>query len=108
MSQLIAETFRLSHLVLASVTYNLGIYPKMLNFLEDMKALNVQNRTVGLIENGSWAVRSGDLIEAFLNDEMKNITVLEDRVSLASALDNTQAIDLDRLADAISDDMQKD
>lgn len=107
-SWLIAETFRLSHLVLASVTYNLGIYPKMLNFLEDMKALNVQNRTVGLIENGSWAVRSGDLIEAFLNDEMKNMTVLEDRVSLASALDNTQAIDLDRLADAIADDMQKD
>ena len=44
-SQLISETFRLSHVVLASVTYNLGIYPVMHNYLMDMKALNLQNRT---------------------------------------------------------------
>jgi flavorubredoxin len=44
-SQLISEAFKYSHLVLASVTYNLGIYPAMHNFLMDMKALNVQNRT---------------------------------------------------------------
>mgnify|MGYP000308528001 CR=1 FL=1 len=44
-SQLISESFRLSHIVLASVTYNLGIYPVMHNYLMDMKALNLQNRT---------------------------------------------------------------
>ena len=54
-SQLISETFRLSHVVLASVTYNLGIYPVMHNYLMDMKGLNLQNRTIAIIENGSWA-----------------------------------------------------
>ncbi len=61
-SQLISEAFKYSHIVLASVTYNLGIYPAMHDFLMDMKALNLQNRTFALIENGSWAVKSGDLM----------------------------------------------
>lgn len=56
-STLISEVFRCSHLVLAMPTYNNGVYPAMLNFLHDMKALNLQNRTVGLIENGSWRRR---------------------------------------------------
>ena len=81
-SQLISESFKYSHLVLASVTYNLGIYPAMHNFLMDMKALNVQNRTVALIENGSWACKSGDLMQKFINDELKNMTVLNERVSM--------------------------
>lgn len=51
-SYLISETFRLSHVVLASVTYNLGIYPVMHNYLMDMKALNLQNRTFAIVENG--------------------------------------------------------
>ena len=51
-SYLIADVFRYSHLVLASVTYNLGIFPPMLAFVEDMKALNVQNRTCAVMENG--------------------------------------------------------
>ena len=59
-SYLISEAFKYSHIALASVTYNLGIYPVMKNFLEDMKALNMQNRTFALIENGSWACKSGD------------------------------------------------
>lgn len=55
-SYLISETFKYSHIVLASVTYNLKIYPPMLNYITDMKALNLQNRTFALIENGSWAL----------------------------------------------------
>ncbi|MBQ5796418.1 MAG: FprA family A-type flavoprotein, partial [Firmicutes bacterium] len=70
-SYLISEAFRVSHLVLASVTYNLDIYPVMKSFLHDMKALNVQNRMVALIENGSWATKSGDLMEEFIDNEMK-------------------------------------
>ena len=69
-SQLISETFKYSHIVLASVTYNLGIYPLMHNYLMDMKALNVQNRTVAIVENGSWACKSGYLMAEFL-DGMK-------------------------------------
>ena len=104
-SQLISEVFKYSHLVLASVTYNLGIYPAMHNFLIDMKALNVQKRTVALIENGSWVVKSGDLMSKFLNEEMKNMTVLNERVSIASSCQEDKAIELNTLADAILESM---
>ena len=100
-SQLISETFRLSHIVLASVTYNLGIYPVMHNYLMDMKALNLQNRTFAIIENGSWAVKSGDLMQKFIDEELKNMTVLNERLSMASALLPDKAAELDALADAI-------
>lgn len=105
-SYLIAEVFRVSHVILASCTYNLGIFPPMLNFLEDMKALNVQNRVFALIENGSWAIRSGDLIHQFLDEEMKTITVLNERVTVASHLGENQEEDLGLLADAVADSLR--
>ena len=105
-SYLIAEVFRVSHVILASCTYNLGIFPPMLNFLEDMKALNVQNRVFALIENGSWAIRSGDLIHQFLDEEMKTITVLNERVTVASHLGENQEEDLGMLADAVADSLR--
>jgi flavorubredoxin len=78
----------------------------MLNFLEDMKALNVQNRVFALIENGSWAIRSGDLIHRFLDEEMKTITVLNERVTVASHLGENQEEDLGLLADAVADSLR--
>ena len=93
-------------MVLASVTYNLGIYPAMHNFLMDMKGLNVQNRTVAIMENGSWAIKSGDLMQKFLDEEMKNMTVLNERVSMASSLHEDKAFELETLADAIIESMQ--
>lgn len=105
-SQLISESFRLSHIVLASVTYNLGIYPVMHNYLMDMKALNLQNRTFALIENGSWACKSGDLMQKFINEELKNMTVLNERLSLASSLLPDKATELDMLADAIAESVK--
>ena len=105
-SYLISETFRFSHVVLASVTYNLGIYPKMLNYLHDMKALNVQNRTISVIENGSWAPKSGQLISNFLDEEMKMINILDPMVTVNSALKKDKESDLDDLADAIVESMK--
>ena len=105
-SQLISEAFKYSHIVLASVTYNLGIYPAMHDFLMDMKALNLQNRTFALIENGSWAVKSGDLMQKFVNNELKNMTVLNERLSLASSLGEDKAVELETLADAILESVQ--
>lgn len=105
-SQLISETFRLSHVVLASVTYNLGIYPVMHNYLMDMKALNLQNRTIAIIENGSWACKSGDLMQKFVDDELKNMTVLNERLFLASALHPDKVTELDALADSIIESMK--
>ena len=107
-SQLVSEAFRLSHLVFASVTYNLGIYPVMHDFLMHLKALNLQHRTCAVIENGSWAIKSGDLMQKFLEDEMKNMTVLGDRLTLASALHGDKAAELDALADAIIESMPKE
>lgn len=106
-SYLIGEAFRVSHLVLASVTYNLGIYPPMLNFLNDMKALNLQNRTVALVENGSWAVRSGDLMAQFLDEQMKLMTVLNERLSIASSCKASQEDELNNLADSIAANMRE-
>lgn len=106
-SQLVSESFRLSHIVLASVTYNLGIYPVMHDYLMHLKALNLQHRTFAIIENGSWACKSGDLMQKFVDDEMKNMTVLNERLSLASALHDSKAGELDMLADAIIDSMEE-
>ena len=105
-SYLISEAFKYSHIVLASVTYNLGIYPVMHNFLMDMKALNLQNRTFAIIENGSWACKSGDLMQKFLDEEMKNMTILNERLSLASSLKADKAAELEALADALVESLQ--
>lgn len=105
-SQLISESFRLSHIVLASVTYNLGIYPVMHNFLMDMKALNLQNRTFAIIENGSWACKSGDLMKKFIDEELKNMTVLNERLSLASALHPDKESELESLAEGIAESLR--
>ncbi len=105
-SYLISEAFKYSHIALASVTYNLGIYPVMKNFLEDMKALNMQNRTFALIENGSWACKSGDLMQKFIDEEMKNMTVLNERLSMASSLSGDKAAELETLADALAESVR--
>ena len=70
-----------------------------------LKGLNLQNRTFALIENGSWAPKSGDLMQKFVEDELKNMTVLNERLSLASALHPDKAGELEALADAIKDSM---
>ena len=104
-SYLISETFKLSHLVLASVTYNLNVYPPMQNFLSELKALNMQNRTVAVIENGSWAPKSGALISEFLDNEMKMMNIVEGLVSVNSALDEITEPEIESLADAIIESM---
>lgn len=104
-SELISETFKLSHLVLASVTYNLGIFPVMHNFIMDMKALNLQKRTVAVIENGSWAPQSGSKITELL-DEMKEMTVLNENVSVLSSLNETTSDEIDNLVDSIIESMK--
>lgn len=99
-SELIAEVFRCSHLVLAAPTYNNGIYPAMLNFLHDMKALNVQKRTVALLENGSWAPTSAKQVRALL-EEMKGMEILEPVVTVKSSLKEDSLNSIKELTDAI-------
>ncbi|MBQ3114580.1 MAG: FprA family A-type flavoprotein [Clostridia bacterium] len=84
-SYLVSECFRCSHIVIASPTYNNGIYPPTETFLHDIKALNVQNRTVGLIQNGSWAPVFTKLATEILKS-MKDITIMENSVTIKSAI----------------------
>ncbi len=106
-SQLISEAFRVSHLVLASVTYNLDVYPVMHSFLHDMKALNLQNRKVALIENGTWACKAGDVMQKMLTEDMKGMTILNDCLTVTSALPADKEQSLDLLADAIVASVQE-
>lgn len=105
-SYLVSEAFRCSHIVLASVTYNMGLYPIMRDFLEDIKALNLQNRTFALMENGTWASCAGKVMRKFLTEDMKNMTLLDETVSMTSALAENQADQLEALADAIVASLQ--
>ncbi|BDR69786.1 FprA family A-type flavoprotein [Clostridium tetani] len=103
-SYLISETFKYSHVVLASVTYNLNIYPPMFNYIMDMKALNLQKRTFALIENGSWAPQSGQLMYKLL-DEMKEMTILDNEISLNSTIKKDDIDSIEELAQNIIESM---
>ncbi|MBD8047256.1 MAG: FprA family A-type flavoprotein [Clostridium argentinense] len=104
-SYLISETFKYSHIVLASVTYNLKIYPPMLNYIMDMKALNLQKRTFALIENGSWAPQSGKLMRELL-DEMKEMTVLDSDMTISSSMKEDDGDSMDAIVDSIIESMK--
>ncbi|WP_029453120.1 FprA family A-type flavoprotein [Clostridium algidicarnis] len=99
-SYLISDTFKYSNLVLASVTYNLNIYPPMLDYIMDMKALNLQKRNVAIIENGSWAPKSGKLMREHL-DGMKEMTILDNEMSINSTMKEHDIDSMNDLADSI-------
>lgn len=101
MSELIAEAFRYSHIVLACPTYNGGIYPPMDALLHDMKALNMSNKVFAVIENGTWAPASGRLMTAVL-ETLKGCCVLDTKVTVKSTLKPDKEAELDALCQAIT------
>lgn len=101
-SYLVSEAFKYSHIVLASSTYNACVFPKMQDFLEHLKMLNFQNRTIAIMENGSWASMSGNLVRKML-ETMKNMNVLESTVKINSSLHTEEP--LDALTEAIKQSM---
>lgn len=106
-SYVVSEAFRLSHIVLATTTYNAGIFVSMENLLHDLKAHNLQNRVVAVVENGTWAATAAGLIKNILAS-MKNITVLEENtVTLKSSVKQDTRDGLVRLADAVYDSLPK-
>ena len=100
-SYLLAEAFRCSHIVLAAPTYNAGLFPAMENFLLELKAHNLQNRTFALLENGTWAPTSGDLMRCLV-EGIKGTHVLEPVITVRSALKEDQLPQIDVLADALA------
>ena len=105
-SEIIAAVFRYSHLVLASTTYNAGIFVQMESFLYDLAAHNIQNRTVAIIENGSWAPTSGKLMRDLVS-ACKKMTILNETLTIKSALKEDQLAQLDAIADAIDATIEK-
>lgn len=99
-SYLVAEAFRFSHIVFASSTYNNGIFTPMETLLLDLKAHMLKNRTVALVQNGSWAPQSGKLMREIL-DGMQNITVLEETVNLRSTVKENNLAEIDALCAAL-------
>lgn len=105
-SYIISEAFRCSHMVFASATYNAGIFSNMEHLLMDMKAHNVQNRTVALIENGTWGVMAAKKMTEIISG-MKNMTILDQTITVKSSLKEDQLSELAALANTIADSMSK-
>ena len=105
-SEIVAAAFRWSHLLFASTTYNAGVFVSMDELLRDLAAHNIQNRTVAFVENGSWAATSGRLMREILS-ECRNMTFLNETVSLRSSLKPAQSADVDALVEALAATMPR-
>lgn len=100
MAEAVEDAFRYSHLVLASVTYDGGLFPCMESFIHHLKSKNFQNRTVALIENGTWAPMAAKKMAEELSG-LKNITVLPEKVTIKSAFKKADIEQLEQLATAL-------
>lgn len=96
----VEDAFRYDRMVLAAASYDAGVFPIMQDFLHHLQAKAFQNRTVGLIENGSWAPTAAKTMRNIL-ETMKNITIVEPVVTIKSVLKETDIPALDQLADAL-------
>lgn len=104
-SEIIAECFRWSHLVFASSTYNGGVFVTMDELLRDIAAHNLQKRTVAFMENGTWAPVSARQMTAIFAP-LKNMTVLEQSISIRSSLTEGQLAEIEALADVLAEDIR--
>lgn len=95
------KAFKYSKIVFATTTYNAGIFPPMEDFLHHIKAKNMQNKKIGIIENGTWVPMAGKGILEILNS-LKNLQILEPMVTIKSALNDVSQTKLEELADSLS------
>ena len=99
-AEAVEDAFRYSHLIVASSSYNAGLFPPMKQFLDHLKERNYQNRTVGIIENGSWAPSAGKCMKGTL-EEMKNIHIIEPMITLKSTMSEENISQMEEMADKI-------
>lgn len=96
----VADAFRYDRMILAAASYDAGVFPCMETFLNHLKAKAYQKRTVGLIENGSWAPSAGRVMKKAL-EECKEIEIIEPMVTIKSTLKTENLPQLSALADVI-------
>lgn len=99
-AEAVEDAFRYDRMVLAAASYDAGVFPIMQDFLHHLQSKAYQNRTIGLIENGSWAPTAAKTMRSIL-DTMKNITIVEPVVTIKSALKENDIPALEELADAL-------
>ena len=99
-AEAVEDAFRYDKVVVASSTYNMGIFPLMEQFLLHLQSKNYQNRKVGIIENGSWAPNSGKLMKKMFA-KMKDITICEQMVTIKSAMKSENIEQMEKLADEL-------
>ena len=100
MSAAVADAFRYSKLVLATLTYNAGIYPFMQDFINRLTERSFQNRTIGLIENGSWAPTAAKVMKGMF-EKSKNITWTENNVKVMSAVKEENVKEIEALPEEL-------
>ena len=100
MAECVEDAFRYGKIVLATTTYNNDVFPFMKEFINHLTERNFQNKTVGIIENGSWAPTAAKTIKSML-EGCKNLTFTDTTVSIKSALNDANMAQLDALADEI-------
>lgn len=100
MAEAVEDAFRYDRLVLASITYDAGIFPVMESFIAHLKSKNYQNRKVGFIENGTWAPIAAKKMRAEL-EGLKNITFMQNTVSIKSAMKDADVKQIEALADEL-------
>ena len=105
-SYILSECFRASHLVFISTTYNAGMFVTMENLVHDIVHHNLQNRTIALMENGSWAPTAAGLLRAEFQ-KLKYCTILDETVTIKSTLKESHLADVETMAQAIFDSMPK-
>lgn len=106
MSLLVANSFKYSHIIVASVTYNSDVFPLIHNYLADIKALNLQNRTIGIIQNGTWAITAGKIIRTHF-ESMKNMTILDNMITIKSAMNEQNYAEIQIFSNEISETLNK-
>ena len=99
-AEAVEDAFRYSHLIVASSSYNAGLFPPMKQFLDHLKERNYQNRTVGILENGSWAPSAGKCMKATL-EEMKNINMIEPIITIKSTMSDENISQMEEMTDKI-------
>ena len=102
-SEAVSMAFKYSNLILASSSYNAGLFPPMEHFLKYLKDRNYQKRKIAIIENGSWAPSASKCINLILQ-EMKNITIVEPIVTIKSRMNNDNIVKMENIANEILKD----
>ena len=100
MAEAVEDAFRYGKLVLATITYNGDIFPFMRTYIENLTERSYQNRTIGLIENGSWAPAAARIMQGMF-EKSKNITWLENNVKIMSSLSEANEAEIEAMAEEL-------